>query len=111
MDELNISIDQLSETQQLVDSVIGLEQFECLIRAFGGTFVYVPKPDEFLRSTRNARIREEYDGGNIRALALQYGLTEMQIRNILASTIRELRAKPLDGQTDMFEYIDQASGN
>ena len=97
-----LQMEDLSPDQQAVAELIGIDNYALLIENFGGTSVYVPKADAFLRLSRDEQIRQEYDGGNIKALALKYSLSEVQIRNILADTIRELRAKPLDGQIDMF---------
>lgn len=97
-----LQMEDLSPDQQAVAELIGIDNYALLIENFGGTSIYIPKADAFLRVTRDEQIRQEYDGGNIKALALKHSLSEMQIRNILADTIRELRAKPLDGQLDMF---------
>lgn len=97
-----LTMDDLNEDQREVAELVGLEQYKALIAVFGGVNIYIPKPDSFVRSARDERIRDEYDGYNVKALALKYDLSEAQVRNILANIIKELRAKPNDGQTSLF---------
>jgi Mor family transcriptional regulator len=50
---------------------------------------------------RNERIRAEFDGYNFRELARKYDLTEITIRSIVSDKVRELRARPMDGQLSL----------
>ena len=68
--------------QQLVDA-IGFENFLQLSCNFGGTEVYIPKSDMLVKAIRNDRIKQEFNGGNYKELALKYNLSESQIRNII----------------------------
>ena len=65
---------------------------------YGGTYFYIPKMDKIERADRDNRIRAEFDGYNFRPLAQKYGLTEVTIRSIVSDKVREVRARPLDGQ-------------
>ena len=62
---------------------LGAEAFLKLIRLCGGTSLYLPKIDSLEREGRDRQIRALFNGGNYRALAAQFRLSERQIRKIL----------------------------
>lgn len=97
-----IQIESLSAEQQKVAELIGIENYEKLIETYGGTWLYIPKTDAFERAARNRRILDEFDGYNFKQLARKYSLTEVQIRTIVSEKAREIRARPMDGQTTLF---------
>lgn len=68
-----------------LNSILGLVAAEKLIGRHAGEKLYIPKGDRALRCVRNRRIIEEYDDGDQTAasLAVQYRLTERQVRTIL----------------------------
>lgn len=70
------------EYQDLVD-VLGLDVFLTLADLCGGQNLYIPKPESLARDGRDREIRARFDGGNYRALAAQYRLSERQIRKIV----------------------------
>lgn len=98
-----VGIEDLDEEQKKIASLIGMEGFRKLVRAFNGTSIYIPKIESLEKTVRDGRIKEEFDGGNYRELALKYGLTETWIRNIVVEKAREIRAKPIDGQISIFD--------
>lgn len=49
----------------------------------GGGKLYVPKGQAYLLSRRDLLIYGKFRGDNFRALALEFGLTEMRIRQIV----------------------------
>lgn len=79
----DISPDDLPPDTAALVAEIGIEAVIAFHRRFGGGKLYFHKIDTILRKARNRAIREEFDGANHRVLARKYGLTEMQIRNIL----------------------------
>lgn len=93
-----ITMNDLDESQQQVAEVIGLDNYKRLMATYGGVSIYIPKADQFERAARDGRIRAEFDGYNFRALAQKYGLTEVTIRSIVSDRVREIRARPMDGQ-------------
>ena len=97
-----VQYEALSKDRQQVADLIGIENYEKLIEMYGGTWLYIPKPDTFERTDRNKRILDDFDGYNFKQLARKYGLTEVQIRTIVSEKTREIRARPLDGQTTLF---------
>ena len=73
------------EYQDIVES-LGLEGFLALTRLCGGQSLYIPKTDSLSREGRDREIRARFDGGNYRALAAQFRLSERQIRKIISGT-------------------------
>lgn len=100
-----IQMENLDEEQKALAELIGLESFKKLVRAFNGTSVYVPKVESLEKAIRDGLIKEEFDGSNYRELALKYGLTETWIRNIVSEKAKEIKARPMDGQVSLFDYI------
>jgi hypothetical protein len=78
-------IESLPGDLRHIAQVAGLEAAIRIARAFRGTYLYVP---DLMRQIRDEKIRHEYDRGrDFRSLALEYGLTQRQIRNILCETL------------------------
>lgn len=104
MDLLNeVQIGDLDDEQKKIAGLIGMDAFRSLVRAFSGTSIYIPKIESLEKVIRDSRIREEFNGGNYRELALKYGLTETWIRNIVFDKAREIKARPIDGQMSIFD--------
>lgn len=73
----------LNEEQQQIADAIGLDNLKKLIRAFGGTSLYIPKSDSLTKEYRNQQIKQKYDGKNISQLAAIYNLSVARIRTIV----------------------------
>lgn len=78
-----ISISDFPEKYQCIVEIVGIEKALEIARIMGGTLQYIPKLDDIDRKVRNEKIRQEFTGFNIPELASRYGLTEVQIRNIV----------------------------
>lgn len=78
-----IDVELLPEPYKKLSEVMGIENAIALAEEYQGTSIYFPKLDGYLKSMRDRRIREEYNGHNIKDLARKYGLTEVWIRAIL----------------------------
>ena len=78
-----VKLENLDEEQKALAELIGLDGLKNLVRAYNGTSIYVPKIESLEKAVRDEYIKEEFDGGNYRELALKYGLTETWIRNIV----------------------------
>lgn len=96
-----LRFEDLDDDQQQVADLIGLDNYKKLMRVFGGVNLYIPKADKLERMDRNDRIRAEFNGYNFRELAQKYGLTEVSIRSIVSDKVREIRARPIDGQLSL----------
>ena len=97
--------DSLDEAQKGLVDKIGLDSFKALVRAYGGSFIYIPKIESLGRTVRDKMIKEEFDGSNYKELALKYGLTEVWIRNIVSEKAAEIRRKPIDGQMNLEDFL------
>lgn len=75
------------EYQDILDT-LGMDAFLRLIRLCGGQSLYLPKLDSLERDGRDREIRARFNGGNYRALASQFRLSERQIRKIINGTRR-----------------------
>lgn len=73
------------EYQDILDT-LGMEAFLRLIRLCGGQSLYLPKLDSLQRDGRDREIRARFNGGNYRALARQFRLSERQVRKIINGT-------------------------
>lgn len=62
-------------------------------RELGGTAMYLPKGVSYDLTPRDQEIFDKFNGRNYYDLAREYGLTEMQIRNICKRALQALRAK------------------
>lgn len=97
MDDLQGEARELAET-------IGMEAFRRLVSVYGGTGrMYIPQPDMLLIPVRDAKIRDEYNGGNIYELCRKWDLSEGYVRKIVAEKAEELRRQPIEGQCSLFD--------
>ena len=100
----DVTLDDLNEEQLQVVEVIGLEAYKRLIHYYAGTSIYIPKFSEIERRKRNEKIRIEYEkNGDIEALALKYGLSEIQIRTIIGDLFKNKKIDPYEGQVTLFD--------
>lgn len=94
--EDDIKVEDLDERYKNIVEQIGIKNFIKLIKETGGINFYVPKIDTFLKGVRNKKIKQDYNGYNLKELSKKYNLTQRQIRNILKES------EP-DGQLSLFE--------
>ncbi|MDE6798328.1 MAG: DNA-binding protein [Ruminococcus sp.] len=78
-----VSPEQLTGNSKELINVIGLEAYKKLVQHFGGSYIYINKPDTIVKGERNAEIRRKFNGSNYNQLAIEYNLTENRIRSIL----------------------------
>ncbi len=99
-----VTFDILGKEQAEIAELIGIESYRILMEYYAGTSIYIPKLSEIEREKRNQKIRKEYEqNGNMKALAIKYDLSEIQIRNIVLDIYKEKKNAPVDGQMSMFE--------
>lgn len=87
----DIDPDMLPEPYRRLSKSLGVETAIKLAMEYQGTTVYFAKLDGFIKTIRNSRIREEFDGSNTSELAIKYNLTEVWIRQILADIMPDER--------------------
>ena len=81
-----IRLEDIPEEFRDIVQVLGMESFLRLASLCGGQSLYIPKLDSLERDGRDREIRARFDGGNYRALAAQFRLSERQIRKIINGT-------------------------
>ena len=64
------------------------------------------KIESLEKTVRDELIKEEFDGSNYKELALKYGLTETWIRNIVLDKAKEIKARPIDGQMNLTDFLE-----
>lgn len=74
----------LTPEQQDIADLVGFDTFLKLVQGCGGTSLYIPKAETIGRAARNAMIQADFTGGNLKALAVKYRLSDVQIRSIVA---------------------------
>lgn len=79
----NITLKELPEEQREIAECIGMDSYKRLVKMFGGSRIYVQKADSILKTVRNRRIIQMFNGKNYRHLALIFGLSENRIRYII----------------------------
>ena len=78
--------EDMTEEQKMLIDTIGADCFMDLVRVYGGSYVYIPKNDNIVRSIRNRNIRNDFNGHNFKELAAKHGLTVARIRSIIKET-------------------------
>ena len=82
----SIPMTDIPEEYRDIAEAIGLEAFTQLTLLCGGQSLYIPKRESLERNARDREIKARFDGGNYRALAVQFHLSERQIRKIINGT-------------------------
>ncbi len=78
-----ITPEMLPGQHQHLLSIIGMEALLALCTSLGGTYYYIPKMDAIIKSARDKLIRAEFNGYNVKELALKYELSTVQIYTII----------------------------
>jgi Mor family transcriptional regulator len=77
----------LSDVEIMLNDVIGYPRGSIALKSicekYAGTMVYIPMATEFYIAWRNKQIINEFLGDNYEELALKWGLTKRQLRNII----------------------------
>ena len=63
--------------------VVGIDIVMEIIDYCGGSMIYFPSKKSVVRSARNRVINSKFNGGNYREISREFGISEMQVRNIL----------------------------
>ena len=65
-----------------VVDVIGIDAFKDLVRLAGGSNLYIPNEASLVKSFRNKKIRESFNG-DYKVISRKFGISEAQVRNIV----------------------------
>lgn len=80
--ELSITMEDLTKEQRHIAEIVGIDRFIELSKLLGGTYVYFPTFDAMSKGARNRAIRDEFNGGNHKELAVKYGVSTITIRRL-----------------------------
>ena len=67
--------------KDIVD-VIGMDAFKDLVKLAGGSNLYIPNESNLIKPIRNRMIRDEFKG-SYKDISVKYGISEVQVRNII----------------------------
>ncbi len=101
LDEL--TLDDLDPEQRELADCIGLEAYKKLVATYAGSSLNIRMPGNLTIKQRNRKLIKEFNGYNFGELARKYGLTERQIRYIVADHVRLERSRPPPGQISLFD--------
>lgn len=75
--------------------IVGFAALLKLAEARGGEYIEIPRAASALRAVRDNQIKALYPSKSQRELALLFGLTERQIRNILGDQVADEKQQEL----------------
>lgn len=81
-----IRLSDVPEEYRDIAEILGMDAFLKLTALCGGQNLYIPKRESLEREGRDREIRARFNGGNYRALAAQFRLSERQVRKIINGT-------------------------
>lgn len=90
---------ELQELHRSIADVIGVDGLVGLCEHFGGSSIYIPQKRELLRQKIYQMIYREYDGDNIRELAVKYGVSEATVYNVVRDRLITKKGGNVLGQT------------
>jgi Mor family transcriptional regulator len=93
-----LQLDDLQEQHRPVAEAIGLEAMIKLTEYCGGTQIYIPKPFELTKELIYRKISADFDGSNIRQLAIKYRVSESTVYRIVKDQLSDMKRAPLEGQ-------------
>lgn len=79
--------EDLQEQHRMIAEAVGMDGLIRLTDAFGGSSIYVPQKKELVKNRVYGMILEEYDGTNIKELAVRYSVCESTVYNIVRDKI------------------------
>lgn len=82
-------IHTLSDEQQMLVDCVGLEIYKKLLKEYSGVDFYVAKSENVTKAIRDLLIYEEFNGSNIKQLAVKFGMTERNVRSILKKCVQK----------------------
>lgn len=88
-----LTMDDLQEQHKLIAEAVGVQGLKKLTDIFGGTALYIPQKKELVKNKVYSMILADYDGTNIRELAVAYGVSESTVYNIVRDKIVKGSAK------------------
>lgn len=104
-----ISPENLEENHREIADIIGIDNLIALSKYFGGSHIYIPKLEKLMRLQKQKAITEEYNGHNIKSLAIKYNLCESTIYNIIKKEVQNRPTRKMQGQISFDEWEKELS--
>lgn len=89
----SLTVDDLQEQHRGIAEAVGVEGLISLTDVFGGSSIYIPQKKELVKNRVYRNILHEYDGANIKELAVKYNVCESTVYNIVRKKIVKGSAK------------------
>ncbi len=102
-----MTIDDLAEKHQLLAQSVGMDGMRNLVKNFGGGQIYIPKTADLLREMKVKAIRKEFDGLNLKQLAIKYDVSNSFVYGVIRDKIAQGIKYDVPGQTDFFNLLVQ----
>lgn len=99
-----LTIDDLQEQHREYAEVIGVDNLIKLSRAFGGSSIYIPQEKELVKNKIYRAISEEFDGTNMKKLAVKYKVSEATVYNVVRDQINRGARINIPGQMNFADY-------
>ena len=80
---MRIRKEDVYEHLELLYEIVGEEKYLEIVRMYGGANLYIPSYKATIRNSRNREIKRKYNGINAGLLAMQYGMSVNNVRNIV----------------------------
>lgn len=97
-----LTIDDLQEQHREIAEAIGIDGLISLTDVFGGSSIYIPQKKELVKNRVYGMILAEYDGTNIKDLAVRYHVCESTVYNIVRDRIVKGSARrQIEGQMNL----------
>lgn len=89
----SLTIEELQEQHRGIAEAVGVEGLISLTEMFGGSSIYIPQKKELIKNRVYQNILQEYDGTNIKELAVKYDVCESTVYKIVREKIVKGGAK------------------
>lgn len=80
----DLTKEDMPESVKDIVDIIGIDAFKELVRLLGGSNLYIPNEVGLVRDYRNKKIKNEFCG-DYKSIAKKFGISEVQVRNIVKS--------------------------
>ncbi|MGL5348596.1 MAG: Mor transcription activator family protein [Peptostreptococcaceae bacterium] len=80
---MRVEITDISDNMVAMYDALGEEKFIEVVKLYGGNNVYIPTYKSVIRAGRDREIIRKYNGVNGESLAREYGISVVQLRNIV----------------------------
>lgn len=100
----SLTLADLQDKHREIAEVVGIEGMLKLCKNFGGSGIYIPQQKELIKNKVYANIVDEYDGTNIKTLAVKYDVSEATVYNIVRDKISKSTPRKLAGQMSIEDF-------